>query len=148
VLLESFHEGLDLRILVIGFEVVAAAIRRPAEVVGDGQHSIGALIEAQSRRRQAATGGESKIPLDDETERTLQAAGDYSSSILPAGEHLAVRRTANLHTGGPWKTSPRSCTRCWPMPPCGCAGAGYSGGGPRLDGACRRSTGVRDHRSQ
>jgi GNAT-family acetyltransferase (TIGR03103 family) len=100
VLLESFHEGLDLRILVIGFEVVAAAIRRPAEVVGDGQHSIGALIEAQSRRRQAATSGESKIPLDHETQRTLQAAGYDYSSILPAGEHLFVRRTANLHTGG------------------------------------------------
>ncbi|MHC8301114.1 N-acetylglutaminylglutamine synthetase [Pseudomonas sp. ZS1P83] len=100
VILESYHEGLDLRILVIGFEVVAAAIRRPAEVVGDGQHSIGELIEAQSRRRQAATSGESKIPLDHETERTLQAAGHDYSSILPAGEHLFVRRTANLHTGG------------------------------------------------
>ncbi|MHA6182878.1 N-acetylglutaminylglutamine synthetase [Pseudomonas mohnii] len=100
VLLESFHEGLDLRILVIGFEVVAAAIRRPAEVVGDGQHSIGALIEAQSRRRQAATDGESKIPLDAETQRTLHTAGYDYSSILPAGEHLFVRRTANLHTGG------------------------------------------------
>ncbi|PHX43966.1 GNAT family acetyltransferase, partial [Pseudomonas sp. NZIPFR-PS2] len=100
VLLESFHEGLDLRILVIGFEVVAAAIRRPAEVTGDGHHSIGALIEAQSRRRQAATDGESKIPLDGETERTLQAAGFDYSSILPRGQTLAVRRTANLHTGG------------------------------------------------
>lgn len=100
VLLESFHEGLDLRIVVIGFEVVAAAIRRPAEVIGDGQHSIGALIEAQSRRRQAATGGESKIPQDHETLRTLQAAGYDYDSILPAGEHLFVRRTANLHTGG------------------------------------------------
>ncbi|QQZ40505.1 N-acetylglutaminylglutamine synthetase [Pseudomonas sp. SK3(2021)] len=100
VLLESFHQGLDLRILVIGFEVVAAAIRRPAEVIGDGQHSIRQLIEAQSRRRQAATGGESKIPLDHETLRTLQAAGHGYDSILAAGERLFVRRTANLHTGG------------------------------------------------
>ena len=100
VLLESFHEGLDLRILVIGFEVIAAAIRRPAEVIGDGQHSIRALIQAQSRRRQAATDGESKIPLDAETERTLKAAGYDYNSILPRGVQLAVRRTANLHTGG------------------------------------------------
>lgn len=96
----SFHEGLDLRILVIGFEVVAAAIRRPAEIIGDGQHSIGALIEARSRRRQAATGGESKIPLDQETQRTLHAAGYDYNSVLAAGERLFVRRTANLHTGG------------------------------------------------
>ncbi|MDD2055924.1 N-acetylglutaminylglutamine synthetase [Pseudomonas sp. GD03860] len=100
VLLESFHQGLDLRIVVIGFEVVAAAIRHPAQVVGDGQQAVGALIEAQSRRRQAATGGESRIPLDDETHRTLQAAGVDYDTVLPAGKRLAVRRTANLHTGG------------------------------------------------
>ena len=99
-MLESFHEGLDLRIVVIGFEVVAAAIRRPAQVVGDGHHSILQLIEAQSRRRQAATDGESRIPVDAETERTVQAAGYEFTHILPAGEVLAVRRAANLHTGG------------------------------------------------
>ncbi|WDY59310.1 N-acetylglutaminylglutamine synthetase [Pseudomonas sp. PSKL.D1] len=100
VLLESFHPGHDLRIVVIGHEVVAAAIRHPAQVLGDGKHSIKALIEAQSRRRQAATGGESRIPLDDETERTLRDAGLDYATVLPAGQRLAVRRTANLHTGG------------------------------------------------
>jgi GNAT-family acetyltransferase (TIGR03103 family) len=100
VLLESFHEGLDLRIVVIGFEVVAAAIRRPAEIMGDGRHTVGQLIEAQSRRRSAATGGESKIPMDDETRRTIEEAGLSFDSVLPADRRLAVRRTANLHTGG------------------------------------------------
>lgn len=100
VLLESFHQGQDLRIVVIGYQVVAAAIRHPAEVIGDGVHSIGALIEAQSRRRQAATGGESRIPLDGETQRTLHDAGYDYSSVLPTGTRLAVRKTANLHTGG------------------------------------------------
>ena len=100
VLLESFHEGLDLRIVVIGFDVVAAAIRRPAQVVGDGHHSVLQLIEAQSRRRQAATQGESRIPQDPETLRAVQAAGYEYDSVLPAGVLLAVRKTANLHTGG------------------------------------------------
>jgi GNAT-family acetyltransferase (TIGR03103 family) len=100
VLLESFHSGYDLRILVIGFEVVAAAIRHPAEVIGDGRNSIERLIAGQSRRRQAATGGESQIPLDAETQRTLSGAGYDYQSILPAGERLSVRKTANLHTGG------------------------------------------------
>ena len=100
VLLESFHEGLDLRIVVIGFDVVAAAIRRPAQVLGDGHHSVLQLIEAQSRRRQAATQGESRIPQDAETLRAVQAAGYEYDSVLPAGVLLAVRKTANLHTGG------------------------------------------------
>ena len=100
VLLESFHEGLDLRIVVIGFEVVAAALRRPAQVMGDGLHSVHQLIEAQSRRRQAATEGESRIPLDAETLRSVRAAGYEYESIVPVGQLVAVRRTANLHTGG------------------------------------------------
>ncbi|AXA66455.1 N-acetylglutaminylglutamine synthetase [Pseudomonas oryzihabitans] len=100
VLLESFHQGLDLRVVIIGHEVVAAAIRRPAEIVGDGQHSVRDLIEAQSRRRQAATGGESRIPMDEETERAIRGAGHDWDSVLPTGTHLAVRKTANLHTGG------------------------------------------------
>lgn len=100
VLLEEFVEGQDLRIVVIGFEVVAAALRCPAEVVGNGRHSIRALIEAQSRRRAAATGGESRIPLDAETERCVAAAGLGLDDVLPEGRVLPVRKTANLHTGG------------------------------------------------
>ncbi|MCK9747849.1 N-acetylglutaminylglutamine synthetase [Pseudomonas syringae pv. syringae] len=100
VILESFHEGLDLRIVVIGFQVVAAAIRRPAEIIGDGRHTIKQLIEAQSRRRAAATDGESRIPMDQETERTVREAGFDYAHILPMDQRLAVRRAANLHTGG------------------------------------------------
>ena len=69
-------------------------------MLGDGKHSVRQLIEAQSRRRQAATAGESRIPLDEETERTLRAAGVGYDDVLPPGQRLAVRRTANLHTGG------------------------------------------------
>jgi GNAT-family acetyltransferase (TIGR03103 family) len=100
VLLEEYVEGEDLRIIVIGGDVVAAAVRRPPGITGTGRHTIRKLIEKQSRRRSAATGGESKIPIDDETERVLRQAGYALDDVLPAGETIAVRRTANLHTGG------------------------------------------------
>lgn len=100
VLLEEFCEGQDLRIVVIDHRVVAAAVRRPASLVGDGVSSVRTLIEKQSRRRAAATGGESRIPVDSETERCIRLAGYGYDSVLPAGEQLAVRKTANLHTGG------------------------------------------------
>ncbi|WP_207458734.1 N-acetylglutaminylglutamine synthetase [Azospirillum sp. SYSU D00513] len=100
VLLEQFFEGHDLRVIVIGFEVVAAAIRRPAQVVGDGEHSVRELIESTSRRRAAATGGESRIPMDAETERCVRNAGCSMDDVLPDGTVLPVRKTANLHTGG------------------------------------------------
>jgi GNAT-family acetyltransferase (TIGR03103 family) len=100
VLLEQFFQGDDLRIIVIDYRVVAAAIRRPAEVTGTGEHTVAALIEAQSRRRSAATGGESKIPMDAETERCVAANGFSMNDVLPEGQVLPVRKTANLHTGG------------------------------------------------
>jgi D-alanine-D-alanine ligase-like ATP-grasp enzyme len=75
VLVESFHAGQDLRLIVIGFKLIAAAVRRPAEVVGNGRATVRQLIERQSRRRAAATGGESRIPLDLETERCVAKAG-------------------------------------------------------------------------
>lgn len=100
VLLEQFCPGQDLRIVVIGYKVVAGAIRRPAQITGNGQHSVRQLIEKQSRRRAAATGGESRIPLDAETERCVKSAGYDMDAVLPADKVLAVRKTANLHTGG------------------------------------------------
>ncbi|ADN75427.1 GNAT-family acetyltransferase TIGR03103 [Ferrimonas balearica DSM 9799] len=100
LLAEQYIEGQDLRILVIGDEVVAAAVRKPPTIVGDGLTSIGTLIDKLSRRRAAATSGESRIPLDSETQRCVADAGFEMSDILPYGRALAVRKTANLHTGG------------------------------------------------
>jgi GNAT-family acetyltransferase (TIGR03103 family) len=100
VLLEQYVEGEDLRVVVIDFEVVAAAIREPATIEGTGQHTIRELIEKQSRRRAAATDGESRIPLDAETERCVRRRGHAFDDVLPQGRTLRVRETANLHTGG------------------------------------------------
>ncbi|HET9679348.1 MAG TPA: N-acetylglutaminylglutamine synthetase [Gammaproteobacteria bacterium] len=100
VLLEQFAKGDDLRVIVINYKMVAAALRCPAEITGTGQHSIRQLIDKQSRRRAAATQGESHIPLDSDTTRCVKASGYTMDAILPAGKPLQVRRTANLHTGG------------------------------------------------
>ncbi len=100
VLVEEMVEGDDLRIIVINYRVVAAAIRRPPEILGTGEHSVRRLIQKQSRRRAAATGGESTIPLDRETERKVQGQGYGLDDILAVGQRLVVRGAANLHAGG------------------------------------------------
>lgn len=100
VLVEDHVEGEDLRLVVIDFRVVAAAIRRPPRVVGDGRSTLRDLIAHQSRRREAATGGESRIPLDGETQRTLAEAGYSLDDVAPTGEEIRVRKAANLHLGG------------------------------------------------
>lgn len=100
VLIEQRAPGEDLRLVVIDGKVVAAALRMPAEIIGTGKHTVLELIETQSRRRSAATGGESVIPLDDITEGTVKEAGWSYDDVLPEGVRLRVRRTANLHQGG------------------------------------------------
>ncbi len=100
VILEEYISGDDLRIIVIGDEVVAAAIRKPAQITGNGKDTVSTLIEKQSRRRSAATGGESRIPMDRETERCIGEAGYNLETVLPENTNLTVRKTANLHTGG------------------------------------------------
>jgi D-alanine-D-alanine ligase-like ATP-grasp enzyme len=69
-------------------------------VVGNGRDTVRQLIERQSRRRAAATGGESKIPLDRETERCVAKAGYSMDDVPPEGAAFPVRKAANLHTGG------------------------------------------------
>jgi GNAT-family acetyltransferase (TIGR03103 family) len=100
VLVEELVEGDDLRVIVIDREVVAAAVRRPAEVLGDGRRPVTELVRSTSRRRERATGGESRIPLDDTTAEVVAEAGWSMDDVPPSGERIQVRRTANLHTGG------------------------------------------------
>lgn len=100
VLIEQFVTGVDLRIIVINQQIAAAAIRKPPQITGDGERPIQELIERFSRRRRAASAGEIEVPIDEETERLVQEAGHSMNSILPAGEQITIRKTANLHTGG------------------------------------------------
>lgn len=100
VLVEELVEGEDVRVLVIDGEVVAAAVRRPAEVIGDGRRPVAELIRSTSIRRERATSGESRIPLDETTAEVVGEAGWAMDDVPPAGERIRVRRTANLHTGG------------------------------------------------
>nr|WP_244444589.1 N-acetylglutaminylglutamine synthetase [Nitratireductor basaltis] len=100
VLLEECFQGEDLRLVVIDYKLVAAAVRRAPCVVGDGRSTIEELIKRQSRRREAATGGESRIPIDDETRRCLAAADLKLEDVPQKGREITVRKAANLHTGG------------------------------------------------
>lgn len=100
VLLEQMVEGEDLRIIVIGQEVVAAAVRQPATITGAEGRTIKNLLKRYNRRRRAATGGESAVPLDEDTRRCIRESGLAMDDVLPEGQPLRVRKTANLHTGG------------------------------------------------
>jgi GNAT-family acetyltransferase (TIGR03103 family) len=100
VIVEEYVEGEDLRIIVIDYKMVAAAVRRRPQITGNGHHTVKKLIKKYNRRRASATGGESHVPMDDETRRCLQAAGHEYDTVPASGESIVLRKAANLHTGG------------------------------------------------
>jgi cyanophycin synthetase len=103
VIVEKFITGLDHRVLVINYKFVAAAIRKPASVTGDGKHSIQELIDITNKDPRRGYGHEktlTSIKVDDFTMDILNKKGLSLESVLPDGEELWLKPTANLSTGG------------------------------------------------
>ncbi len=103
VLVETFIQGFDHRMLVVDGELVAVAKRVPGHVVGDGEHSIRELVGITNQDPRRGIGHEkvlTRIELDHQAERLVEKAGRTLDDVLPAGEIFYLRSTANLSTGG------------------------------------------------
>ncbi len=103
VIVEKFITGDDYRLLVIDHKLVAAAKRTPAHVVGDGKSTIQELIDEINKDPRRGYGHEkvlTMITVNDMTKNILEAANLTLDSILPTGETLNLKETANLSTGG------------------------------------------------
>ncbi|MBR8829927.1 MAG: Cyanophycin synthetase [Chroococcopsis gigantea SAG 12.99] len=103
VIVERYYKGSDHRVLVVNGKVVAVAERIPAHVIGDGVSTIESLIEITNQdpnRGDGHTNVLTKITLDRTALNVLERQGYELSSVLPAGEIVYLRATANLSTGG------------------------------------------------
>jgi cyanophycin synthetase len=103
VICERFITGFDFRLLVINYKLVAAAKRTPACVTGDGKHTIQQLIDEVNKDPRRGYGHEkvlTAIKVDEMTLNILRDKGLELSDVLPAGETLYLKSTANLSTGG------------------------------------------------
>ncbi|MFK7958435.1 MAG: cyanophycin synthetase [Lysobacterales bacterium] len=103
VLVESYISGMDHRMLVVNGELVAVAKRVPGHVVGDGQQTIGQLIEAVNADPRRGIGHEkvlTKIEVDQQAKRLMATAGFDENTVLDDGQIFFLRSTANLSTGG------------------------------------------------
>ncbi len=103
VLVESFIEGFDHRMLVVDGELVAAAKRVPGHVVGDGERTVEELVHVVNADPRRGVGHEkvlTRLELDHQADRLLGKLG-YDRTAVPApGEVVYLRSTANLSTGG------------------------------------------------
>lgn len=103
VIVEKFVTGFDFRVLVINNEVIAAAQRVPAHVIGNGKNNIQELIDITNEDPRRGYGHENvltEITIDRTTERLIDNAGYTLDSVLPENETLYLKSTANLSTGG------------------------------------------------
>lgn len=103
VIVEKFIPGNDYRLLVVGDQLVAAARREPAQVVGDGIHTVKELVDRENldpRRGEHHATVLSKIHLDEISLAVLAEQGFTPDSVPPAGKGVLIRRNANLSTGG------------------------------------------------
>ncbi len=103
VLVESYVEGYDHRMLVVNNELVAVAKRVPGHVVGDGESTITELVDRVNEDPRRGIGHEkvlTRLELDRQAGELLSAAGFDEGTILADGEVFHLRKTANLSTGG------------------------------------------------
>lgn len=103
VIVEKFITGEDYRLLVINNVLVAAAKRTPAHVIGDGKSTVRELVDKVNEDPRRGYGHENvltMITINDLTKTILKDAGYTEESVIPEGEMLVLKDTANLSTGG------------------------------------------------
>jgi cyanophycin synthetase len=103
ILVERFIPGSDYRLFVVGDRLIAAALREPAHVVGDGRSTITQLVAEVNRDPRRSDGHAtvlSYIKLDPVGLAVLAEQGFTPESVPPAGRRVLIRRNGNLSTGG------------------------------------------------
>ena len=103
ILVEKYIPGVDYRLLVIGNQLVAAALREPAQVVGDGVSTVAQLVAEANldpRRSDGHATALSFIKLDAVALAVLAEQGCTPETIPDLGAKVLIRRNGNLSTGG------------------------------------------------
>ncbi|MGZ5281186.1 MAG: cyanophycin synthetase [Bacteroidia bacterium] len=103
VIVEKYITGHDHRLLVINYKFVAAAKRVPAMVKGDGYSTIQQLVDKVNADPRRGYGHEkvlTAIKIDSLTHAILKERNLSLESVIPLGEELYLKTTANISTGG------------------------------------------------
>ena len=102
-LIEEQSIGDEYRILATRDEVLGIIHRIPANIIGDGIHTIQELVKQKNsdpRRSDGHTSALVKIKLDDEAQAILKEQNLTINSIPRKGKCILLRNNSNISTGG------------------------------------------------
>ncbi|MFZ7199029.1 bifunctional glutamate--cysteine ligase GshA/glutathione synthetase GshB [Avibacterium avium] len=103
VMVEDYLSGTEYRFFVLGDETLAVLLRVPANVVGDGKHSVAELVVVKNDHPLRGDGSRTplkKIALGDIEKLQLKEQGLTVDSIPEAGRIVQLRANSNISTGG------------------------------------------------
>ncbi len=103
ILVESFIEGRDYRLITLNGQLIWAVERVPGGVTGDGKSTIRQLVDqlnADPLRTDGPGGKLRPLLFDEEAAELLAERGMDETTIPTAGARIALRGAANVASGG------------------------------------------------
>ncbi|WP_326511688.1 cyanophycin synthetase [Clostridium intestinale] len=103
ILLEKYICGKDYRVLIVDGKVIAASLRVPPFIEGDGKRSVRELIYNANKDPNRGEDHEkplTKIKIDEQLLSLLIKENLTLNSIIEKSKRLYLRENANLSTGG------------------------------------------------
>lgn len=103
VLIEEFINGTEYRFFVLDGKVSAVLLRIPANVIGDGSHTIEELVAQKNLN--SLRGMDHRTPLENiqlgELEVLMLKAQGYRKDSIPTSDEIVfLRENSNVSTGG------------------------------------------------
>lgn len=103
IMVEDYLVGTEYRFFVLGEETLAVLLRVPANVVGDGVHTVTELVATKNAHPLRGDGSRTplkKIALGDIEQLQLKEQGLTVDSIPAKDQLVQLRANSNISTGG------------------------------------------------
>ena len=103
IMVEDYLVGTEYRFFVLGEETLAVLLRVPANVVGDGVHTVAELVATKNAHPLRGDGNRTplkKIALGDIEQLQLKEQGLTVDSIPAKDQLVRLRANSNISTGG------------------------------------------------
>ena len=101
VIVERYVPGEEYRVYVVEDQVIAAYNRVPANITGDGTHTIAELIELKNEfRKKNPRLFSCLIEVDEEVFEFIEEAGCRMDDVPEKGQRLLLKEKTNVSSGG------------------------------------------------